>query len=218
LIFAAYERCQLRVPELRQEHWRSAFRELNFAMAQFSNLQPNLWKVALNTISLVQGTGTYSIPNNVVMILDSYRSLNYGTTNQTDIYTTPISRTEYASYASKETQGPPIVFWFDRTPPSQTVTFYPFPDGNGPYTWVYYACLQMQDANLAGGETPDVPYLWLDALTANLAWRLARVYAPTLEMQRKADAQEAWNIAATQNVENVNFSLSPSLYSYYRVN
>jgi hypothetical protein len=216
LVLAAYERVQIRAPELRQEHMATGWRELNFLFAKISNLQPNLWKIVLNQISLVQGTGTYSIPNNVVMILDSYRALNTGTSSETDIYTTPISRTEYATYASKYTQGPPIVFWFNRTPPAQTVTFYPVPDGNGPYTWFYYACLQMQNANLPSGETPDVPYLWLDALVAGLAHRLARVYAPPLEAQRKADADEAWAVAAAQNTENVPFTLAPGIGTFYR--
>lgn len=216
VVIAAYGRCQIRQPSLRQEHMRTAYNELNLSMAKFSNMQPNLWKVVLNSITLVQGTATYSIPNNVVMILDAYRSLNEGTSQQTDIYMTPISRTEYASYANKQTQGPPNVFWFDRTPPSQTVTMWPVPDGNGPYTYNYYACLQMQDANLPGGETPDVPYLWLDALVSDLAYRVSRVYAPQLEAVRKTDAMEAWQIAATQNTENVSFSLAPPLSGYYR--
>src|ERR1700739_1950485 len=121
LILAAYERCQIRAPALRQEHMRTAYREMNFAMVKFSNKGPNLWKVVLNTISLVQGQATYAIPANVVMVLSAYRSVYFGTTRQQTIITTGISPDEYASYASKFDQGPPIVYWFDRTPPNQTI-------------------------------------------------------------------------------------------------
>ncbi len=121
------------------------------------------------------------------MILDAYRSINTGQSNQTNIYMTPISRTEYASYPMPQVQAPPIVYWFDRLI-SPTITLYPTPDGNGPYVFNYYACVQVQDANLPAGETPDIPYRWIDAFVSGLSHRLSRIYAPSLEMQRKTDA------------------------------
>ena len=220
-VFAAFERVQIRMPELRQEHMATARRELNDLFVELSNRQVNLWKVQLNTVSLTAGIGTYTLPSNVVMVLDAYRSVNYGATNQTDIYTTPISRTEYATYAAKTTPGPPIVYWFDRTI-TPTVTFYPYPDPGGPYTWAYYAAIQIQDANLPGGETPDLPYRWLGVLVAGLALRLARCYPPSgidpiaFKADRQADYDKAWMYAAGQDTENVNFSLGVALDSYYR--
>lgn len=215
LSLAAYERIQVRAPEIRQEHMQSAYRELNFLLAAMSNQTPNLWKVQRNQTTLAAGVATITLQSSVVILLDASIVLNFGTTSESRRYITPISRTEYLSYANQQTPGPPTVFWFDRviTP---TVTFYPVPDGNGPYTFDYFTCLQVQDANLTSGETPDVPYRWLDALCAGLAHRLARIYAPPLEAQRKTDAQEAWQLAATQDVENVPLVLAPNLSNYYR--
>lgn len=214
-VLAAFERIRVMAPSLRIEHMTTARREMNLLLASAANRQVNLWKVERLSVSLVAGTATYSIPARTVMILDGYISLNNGETTQTDRYITPISRTEYASYSTKSTQGPPTCYWFDRLI-SPTITFWPVPDSNGPYVFNYYACVQMQDANLPGGETPDVPYLWQDWLVAGLAHRLSRTYAPDLEALRKADADEAWQIAATQNVENVNMSISPQIGGYYR--
>ena len=76
--------------------------------------------------------------------------------------------------------------------------------------------MQIEDAALTSGQTPDIPYLWLDAMVAGLSYRLARIYAPALEMQRKADAKEAWDIAAEQNVENVPVKISPAIGRYFR--
>jgi hypothetical protein len=215
VVLAAYERVQIRTPSIRQEHMATARREINLLFSEWSNKQVNLWEVTLNSIAAVQGTATYSIPANVVMMLDVYRTLNNGQANQTDIYMTPVSRTEYATYASKFVQGPPTIYWFDRLE-SPTVTLWPVPDGQGPYTINYYACTQMQDANIPGGETPDVPYRWLDAMVAGLSYRLSKTYAPQLEQVRKADAMEAWQVAATQDTENVSLVLSPGLSGYYR--
>lgn len=213
-VIAAFERIQIRVPSLGQEHMATARRELNFLFADFSNRQVNLWKVESLSITLVDTTETYNIPTRVVMILDAYLTLNNGLTTQTDRYITPISRTDYASYAAKFTAGPPTVYWFNRLI-SPTLTTWPVVDSSD-YVINYYACTQVQDAALKGGETPDVPYLWIDALIAGLAHRLARTYAPQLEAARKVDAQEAWTVAASQNIENVPIKLIPNIGQYYR--
>lgn len=189
--------------------------ESNFLMVHFSNLQPNLWKVEPISVPLINGTAVYTIPQRVVMILDAWITVDQGQQFQSDLYITPVSRTEYASFSNKNTPGRPTSFWFDRTL-AQTITMWPVPDASGPYTLNYYACSQMQDVGLSGGETPDLPYLWLDAYVAGLAHRFARVYKPELEAVRKADAKEAWDIAASQGTENVALSLAPTISSYYR--
>ena len=214
LVLAAYERIQIRAPSIRQEHMLSARRELNFLFSQWSNQSPNLWEVTLVSQSLTQSTATYTVNANTIMVLDAVISLNQGQTNQTDLYITPVSRTEYMSYSTKQTQGRPNVYWFDRLI-SPTITLYPVPDGGGPYTLNYYSCTQQQDANLSGGETPDAPYRFFDAIVAGMAHRLARIYAPQMEMQRKADAMEAWNNAAEQDNENVPLTIAPGLSGYY---
>src|SRR5215470_4621865 len=161
-VLAAFERIQVRSPEIGQEHMLTARREINLLFSEWSNRQVNLWEVVPLSVSLVQGTATYSIPGKVVMILDAYRSLNNGTVDQIDSFVTPISRTIYATIANKFTQGPPTQYWFDRVL-SPTVTLWPVPDSGGPYVFNYYAVTQIQDASIPAGETPDLPYRWLDA-------------------------------------------------------
>jgi hypothetical protein len=194
----------------------NARQELNFLMVELSTLQPNLWKVVQNSINLVSGTATYSIPSNVVVIVDSWITQNSGSTNsQTDRYITLMSRTEYASLANKNTPGSPTQLWYDKLV-APTVTFYPVPDNSGPYVYNYFACLRMQDANLAGGETVDVQYIFLDCVVAGLAHRLARIYKPELEAQREKDYDKSWKLAASQNTEGTGLSLSPAIRTYYR--
>jgi hypothetical protein len=215
LVLAAYERIQIRAPEIRQEHMLSARRELNFMFAEWSNKGVNLWEVVRRQQVLTQGTATYSINANTIMILDGSIVLNFGTSSESRRYITPISRTEYLSYPNQQIQSPPNVYWFDRLI-SPTVTFWPVPDGNGPYTFDYFACTQIQDANLPAGETPDAPYRWFDAIVAGMSHRAARIYKPELETIRKADAMEAWGVAATQDTENVPTVFAPQLSGYYR--
>lgn len=213
IIITAFQRIGVRPTEILQTHLQQAVIELNLLQAKLSNLQPNLWDVDLQSIPLTQGIATYSLPAETVMITNAYIKLGSGT-NAIDRLIFPISQTEYAAIANKSIQAPPTQFWFNRLI-SPTITFYQVPDGNGPYTVYYYRVRQIQDATLPNGYQMEVPYLWLDALTAGLSHRLSRVYAPTLEQIRKMDAEEAWAIAAKQNVENVPMFIAPGLSGYF---
>lgn len=212
VVLGAFARIGVRRSDILQTHLADARIEANLLLAKISNLQPNLWTVDLQSVLLVQGTAVYTVPPETVMVLDAY--IRYGSPSvDRSIY--PISRSEYATYPNKTTQGPPSVFWFDRLI-APTITLWATPDGNGPYTLFYYRVRQVQDAEYANGQNIEIPYLWLDAFTAGLAHRLSRIYAPSLEGQRKMDADDAWQTAATQNVENVNLMINPGLSSYFR--
>lgn len=212
LILTAFDRIGVRPTEVTQAQMQRAIMEMNLALVKFNNLQPNLWTIDLQSIPLVQASATYSVPAETTMILDLF--IRYGSP-AIDRYLQPLSRTEYASIAVKTNQGFPSQYWFDRLI-SPTITFYLVPDGAFPYTAYYYRVRQIQDATTANGFNVEVTYRFLDALTANLAHRLARIYRPELEVQRKADADEAWIIAAAQDTENVPLYITPSIGGYFR--
>lgn len=214
IIMNAYQRIAIRPTELLSTHLQSAVMELNLLLARMSNQQPNLWTVDLQSLPLTQSTASYSLPAETVMITNAYVSVGTGT-DRVDTLIWPLSQTEYASISNKSAEGKPTTFWYNRTI-SPTITFYLVPDGNGPYTVNYYRVRQIQDATIGDGVNVEVPYLWLDALVAGLSHRLARLYRPELEQIRKADADEAWTIAATQNVENVALNITPSIGGYFR--
>lgn len=213
-VINAYARIGIRRTALLQEHLQDAATESNFLLSEWSNKQVNLWKSELQSQLLTQGTATYALPARTVAIMLAYLETGSGQ-NLVDRVLSPISTTEYASMPNKVQQGQPTVFWFNRliTP---EITLWQPPDGNGPYTLKLRCVVQIQDANLPAGETPDIPYRWYDAFTAALAHRLARIWKPELEAVRKADAMEAWQIAATQDVENVPLYIVPGLAPYFR--
>ena len=74
LVVAAYRRIQIHRSELTSEHFTDAKTECNLLQVQWANLGPLLWTVDLQTINLVQGTATYSVPADTVMMLDAYIS------------------------------------------------------------------------------------------------------------------------------------------------
>ena len=209
IVLYAYQNIGVRPAALLQEHMDSARMATNMMLARWSNQGVNLWCVDLITTPLVQGTATYSVNANTVMILDAYI-----VSDSIDRIILPISRTEYASYPNKAQQGFPTTFWFDRLI-SPTVTLWPVPDGSQT-SLKYYRVRRLQDSNLQGGEQVEIPYLWLEAFADGLAYRLARIWAPQIAPGLKAQSDESYNIAAAQGIEQAQQYISPQLSGYWR--
>lgn len=213
LTLYAFNLCGLRNTSLLQEHMESARMAANMVAASFSNRGVNLWQVDLVTTPLVQGVSTYAVDPSTVMILDGYITTGTGST-AIDRIIMPISRSEYASYPNKNQQGFPTTFWFDRLL-SPTVSIWPVPDGSQA-SFSYYRLRQIQDANFQNGQTVDVPYLWMEAFAFALAFRLALIWSPDKVAMLKPMSDEAYQIAADQNVENAATYISPQIQGYYR--
>ena len=211
VVAQAFSRVRIKRTEIEPSHLQDALSELNFFLAAFNNVGPNLAQVDLQTVSLVKGTATYTLLTETVMVLDVYVTLTSG---PPDTYLYSISRTEYAAIPDKTVQGRPTQYWYDRLQ-APTVSLFPVPDQA--YTLSYYRFRQVQDATLANGVTPEVPNRALDAIVAGLAYRLSRIYAPDLEDKRKLDAAEAWAVYAKQDTEDVPLMITPGLSGYYRV-
>lgn len=209
IVLYAYQNIGIRPTALLQEHMEVARMAANMMLARFSNMGVNLWAVDLITTPLVQGTATYPVDGNTVMILDAYI-----VSEGIDRIILPISRTEYASYPNKVQQGFPTTFWFDRLI-SPTVTLWPVPDGSQT-SLKYYRVRRLQDSNLQNGEQVEIPYLWLEAFADGLAYRLARIWAPPIAPALKAQADESYEIAAAQGIEQAQQYISPQLSGYWR--
>jgi len=213
LTIYAYQLIGVRPTALLQEHIDAARTATNMMFANWSNRGVNLWQVTSTTQTLTQGTSQYSVAANTVVVLDAYVTVTSGGVS-TDRIILPISRTEYASYPNKTQQGFPNVFWFDRLL-SPTITLWPVPDGNE-VSLTYYSVLRIQDANMNGTEQVDIPPIWLEAFAYGLAYRLAMIWAPDKALPLKAVADEAYEIAAAQNVETAQQYISPQISGYFR--
>lgn len=220
----AYNLIGIRNTSVLQEHMEASRMAANMMLARWSNQGVNLWAVDLVTTPLVTGQSVYSVDPSTVMILDAYIQTN-SSGALTDRIILPISRTEYASYPNKSQQGFPTVFWFDRLisdsrstgSAGPSVTIWPVPNTTqGPTTLKYYRVRQIQDSNLQGGQTVEIPYLWLEAFAYGLALRLAQIWNPNAMAMLKPMADESYQIAADQNVEQAQQYISPMVSGYYR--
>lgn len=209
----AFNLCGIRSTALLQEHMESLHMAANMMLGRWSSQGVNLWQVDLQTVPLIQGQSTYTVPANTIVILDGYVVTGSGTSAINRIIL-PISRTEYASYPNIQQQGFPTTYWMDRLL-SPTVTLWPVPDGTQT-SFNYYRLRQTQDAVLAGGLQVEIPYYFFEAAAFGLAYRLAMVWASDKVAMLKPLADEAYNIAAAQNEETAQQYISPMVSGYWR--
>ena len=211
IVLYAYQNIGVRPTSVLQEHMESARMATNMMLSRWSNQGVNLWAVDPVTEPLIQGQTTYAVDGNTVMVLDAYTTTSSGI----DRVIMPISRTEYASYPNKTQQGFPTSYWYDRLI-SPTLTLWPVPDGSSATILKYYRVRQVQDSNLQNGENAEIPYRWLECFADGLTYRLARIWAPQMAQMLKAQADESYQIAAIQDVEDVPTYISPMISGYFR--
>jgi hypothetical protein len=214
LILYAFGRCGLRGPQIQAEHMRDAQTAMNMIQADWANDQVNLWTVELITVPLVYGQSVYTVPANVILILDAYREINPGTSNPIGLYMYQISRSEYAAFPDKVTPGDPTVYWFDRLI-APTVTVWQ-PPVDASVTFNYYACRQIQDANSVNDQQPEIPYPFLKAYSDALSVELAMIYAPEKLAVLQQAAAVSYKRAKDMNAERVPWFITPGLGAYYR--
>lgn len=216
----AYSLCGLRRSELTTQHMADARTALNLLFSNWSNFTPNLWTVDLVSVELEEGVASYDVDPKTIMILDAYiRTGDLGdVTTLTDRIIWPISRTDYASMPNKNFLAPPTVFWFDRTR-EPTITLWQVPDFTSTVDTVnqlqYYRCTTIQDANVANGETADIPPRWAMATVFGLAELLAMSWATDRAPGLAVKAAKFLEDAMTQDVENVPLFIGPMIGSYY---
>jgi len=216
LVLYAYNVAGLRSTSLVQEHFESARMASNLMLSSWSNQGVNLWAVDLISVALVQGQKSYAVDPNTVVVLDAYMRITEGQEQPIDRVIMPVSRTEYAAYPNKDQQGFPTTFWFDRLL-NPTIVLWPVPDGTSAQYLQYYRVKQLQDSNFTGGQTLDIPYLWMEAFADGLAYRLAKIWNQAAAVTLKAVADESYRIAADQNIETAAQYISPQISNYYRL-
>lgn len=211
VVLMALSRLGIRGPAILAEHLYAAREEANYMLSEWGSAGPNLWSVDLLTIPLRSGVTTYPVDPTTIATLDVYVT----NTGQADRILMPISRSEFASYPDKQQLGFPSVFWFDRLI-QPFITIWP-----APYPWLacgqlkIYRWCQNKTANTANGANIDIPYRFLDAAVAGIAYRLSRHFAPQLEQIRGMDSDKAWVRASTQDTEKVQIYFSPQTSHFW---
>jgi hypothetical protein len=208
----ALSRIRIRGPMVLAEHLHQAWMEANLMQVEWSNKGPNLWKVSEQVFDISPDSGaTYPLPSTGIMVLN----VTIGTgdpPNESELTITPMTRQEYVMQPNKDHKGRPTSYWYDRAI-SPTITFWPTP--NMVYHCHVWSYTQQFDAIHRAQMQLDIPYRWLDAAAAGLAYRLAVHYAQDLEAQRQLQAKQAYDDAAKQDTEDGSIYFLPMIQSYY---
>ena len=197
----AFERCGA---ELRSGYdFRTARRSLNLMFADWANRGINMWTIEQGTQTLTQGTATYTLPADTVDLIEHVIRTGAGNeSTQADLQITRISVSTYASIPNKLQQARPIQVWINRQQPAPQFTVWPIPDGSQTYQFVYWRLRRIQDAG-SGSNTEDIPFRFINALTAGLAYYLSMKIPGAMERMPmlKQQYDEAWELASTEDRE-----------------
>jgi hypothetical protein len=205
LVEEAFERCGI---EARTGYdFRTARRSLNLLLMEWANRGLNMWTIEQGTQLLVAGTASYTLAADTIDLLDVAIRTGSGST-QEDITINRISQSQYLQMPAKNSTGQPVQFSVSRATAAPVVTFWPVPDTAATYTAVYYRLRRIQDAS-SGANTIDVPFRFLPALTAGLAYMLSQKRAPEKIEILKMDYEETFQRASEEDRERASFFVYP---------
>jgi hypothetical protein len=232
LVEEAFERCG---SELRTGYdLRTARRSLNLLTIEWANRGINMWTIEQGEIPLVQGVNTYDLPIDTIDLLEHQIRTNSGQqNNQTDITISRISVSTYSTIPNKLAQGRPIQVWIQRMSGAQyplpgpngtnpvtgidapKITVWPTPDQGTAqvpyYKFVYWRLRRIQDAG-GGVNTQDIPFRFVNAMVAGLAWYLSQKL-PNIDLNRatalKAIYDEQFQLAAEEDREKAPIRFIP---------
>ena len=226
LVEEAFERAG---SELRTGYdLRTARRSLNLLTIEWANRGINLWTIEQGQIPLVTGQVTYPLPVDTIDLLDQVIRTNAGSaSNQTDINISRISESTYSTIPNKLTQGRPIQVWINRqsgatTPTgvnSPTINIWPTPNApDNQYVFVYWRLRRINDAG-DGVNTQDIPFRFLPAMVAGLAYYLSikiQGTDPNRVTGLKMDYEQQFQLAADEDREKAPIRFVPRNFSYTR--
>lgn len=225
MIEESYERCGI---EVRDGYsMRTARRSLNLIFMEWANRGINLWTVTERELPLINGTKTYTLGTDVVDLLE--HTVEVPGTNavgNTQYTVTRVSVSTYATRSNKDVPGRPTEIYIQRLRPAPQITLWPVPNDD---TMVlhYWLMARIDDAG-DYTNTLDVPFRFVPALTAGLAYHLARkaLSAPDQEgpagssryaiqfleariARLQQDYEAAWAEAAIEDREKASLMLVP---------
>jgi hypothetical protein len=208
IIEEAYERAGY---EIRSGYeFRTAIRSLNFLIMEWANRGLNLWSIDQQTIALVAGTATYTLPADTIDTIEHQIRLPSGSGGQTDLFVEKVSVSHWAQIPNKLSSGRPINIWVQRLVDAPVINLWPVPDQA--YTFVYWRLRRLQDAGGAT-NTPDIPFRFVPALVAGLAYHIAVKKNQDMNrtMALKSMYDEAWQYASDEDRDRGSVLFTPDV-------
>lgn len=204
----AFERCGIDFSKVAGNQLDSARRSIQFCFSDWGNKGPNLWRVQQRTVALAIGQNTITLSTDVIEVLQAY--ITDSSVNPSINYVvTAMSRSDFAALPYPTQAGDrPTQYYFNRLS-TPLVSLWPV-QNNATKTFGYFAWTFIQNAGAFSNQL-DLPNRWYEALTANLAWRLAMKFAPDRYQMLKDAGDSAFAAAAAEDVESVPLRIVPNM-------
>lgn len=207
MVEEAYERAGI---EMRTGYdLRTARRSMNLLLAEWANRGYNLWTVTEYAIPLVAGQAEYALPADTIDTLDHVIRSSSGTTN--DLVLRRLHLSSYAAIPNKTSPGRPVQVFIDRQI-APTITVWPVPTNANDQLVVWYM-RRLQDAGTGGGFNMDVPFRFIPAMIAGLAYMIGLKRpkeVPETRIDRLLQEYNAqWELAASEDRERSSLRLVP---------
>jgi len=203
----AYERCGIEVRDGLQ--LKTARRSFNILMAEWANRGLNLWTLKETSKSLsattIELSGT-NLHTDSASLIDLVQLVVIDGSN--DYATTQISQATYNDYTVKTTSGRPTQWYFERT---ILPKLFLYPAADKAYTLKYWAMERMDDAG-AYTNNAQIPFRFIPAVTAGLAYYLAQKKAPDRMQALKLLYEDEFKRAADEDGSRASLYLTPQAY------
>lgn len=197
---------------------RLAKRAFNLMTLDWFNRGVNLWQVDTTTVTLVDGTATYSLGEDVLDVLDvSYRDDTTG--RDIDTLLGRISRADYTALADKAQSGRPSTYYVQRLSTGPTLTVWPVPDSTSAEELFIQRVRRTEDVT-GFAQNAAVPSRFLPAAVAGMAHYIAQGRAAAVAMDRRQELEAAYERtlqrAMHEDRERVPTYVKPDLSGYWR--
>lgn len=186
----------------------SARRSLNLLLTEWQNRGVNLWTLEAVTTAVTTSVGSYTLTSSTADVLDAFI--------RRDNVETPLERysfSDYAAISNKTQTGRPTKIFIDRQRDAPVINLWPLPE-NSTDELYFWRVRRLEDVTKSAGQHADVPFRFLPALIAGLAYYMARKRkGVSLEKRAvlKAEYEEAFRIAADEDADNVTLQIKPRL-------
>ena len=206
IIAEAFERCGIDPQTQTGYKAVSARRSLNLLFSEWANRGINYWAVEQQTLTLVNGTASYTLPVGTIDIIDAVVRDSAGT-DTSDQIINRVSIADYNQLPNKSSPGKPSQYMLDKqyTP---VAYFWQVPDRDT-YSMVYWAIRQLEDVT-ASNQDADIPYRWNECICAGLASKISLKYANEKFQILNEMYERAFAFAAASDNDGVSLRIQPT--------
>ncbi|MBA0084204.1 MAG: hypothetical protein HRJ53_04340 [Acidobacteria bacterium Pan2503] len=197
---------------------RSARRSMELLSIEWGNRGLNLWTIEETPVQLQQGVNEYVLPDDTIDLIEyTLRNIYLPTNKPRDFPLARLSIDEYTALPDKQSQGRPTVIHVKRRiPPS--FLLWQTPDANyAQYQVIYSRLRRMASVGTGGTGSPDMPFRFLPAMIAGVAYLMALKSSDPNAFGRapllKAAYEEAFTLAGDEDRDRASVKWRPWNYS-----